>query len=51
MEKREKQLVKDGKLNNEKIDDLVERGVTQSLDQKASKLSKKDKALNHGIVE
>ncbi len=55
MVKQEKQIVRDGKLNeyNQEIDDLVERGVVRILDPKEAALAKQETAwyLNHRIVD
>ena len=54
MEKREKRLVRDGKLDeyNQEIDNLVDCGVVRILDSKAA-LAKQEKSsyLNHRIIE
>jgi hypothetical protein len=55
MEKREKRLVRDGKLDeyNREIDNLVERGVVRILDSKEAAHAKEEKSwyLNHRIIE
>jgi hypothetical protein len=55
MEKREKRLVTDGKLDeyNQEIDNLVDCGVVRILDSKEAALAKQEKSsyLNHRIIE
>jgi hypothetical protein len=55
MEKREKRLVRDGKLDeyNREIDNLVQRGVVRILDSKEAAHAKEEKSwyLNHRIIE